>query len=161
MQVPRALQVRVELDDDPVRYVVVLLLDMDSKRYKVGSLELSAEAGVSAAQVRETALPRILHAIASADPFAVNTATLAAEREELIARSTAAGLESWRERAASEAGRPGPSEEILRWVARVYVWFDVVGGRPAKGVQETLGIPARTASRWIATVRAQGLIGER
>jgi hypothetical protein len=156
---PRALQAVVELDESAVRYTVVLLLDSKAARYKVATLELASTDGLTAAQVRDTALPRLLHAIAASDAFAVSVASRAADRQQLIQRSTQAGLASWRERAATEAGRPGPSAEVLTWVARVYVWFSAVGGRPAKGVQDALGIPARTASRWISIAREQGLIG--
>lgn len=52
----------------------------------------------------------------------------------------------------------GPSNGLtLRLVADLYQYASAVGLRPAKHVQDVLGLPSATASRWIRRARESGL----
>lgn len=158
LTLPLALQAEISGTGGGISYTLVLLLDSDEVRYRVNVLELNASNGLSAQDVRETALPRLLHTLAAGDPLGIMVTNARADREKLRTVVDQNGLPVWRRRAQAEAGRPGPSDETVQWVARVYTWFAAVGGRPAKGVEETLDIPPRTASRWIALAKDRGLM---
>lgn len=62
-----------------------------------------------------------------------------------------------RDREAIVAGGPS-SWETLRAVARVYRAAEILGLRPAKAVQDHLGLTAPTATLWIRRARDIGLI---
>jgi hypothetical protein len=158
LSLPRGLRASVAFEP-ALTYEVELSLDVRARRYSVTQLTLRAPSGLTATSVRDTGLPRILHAIAEGDPFAALTETRSTKHAELRALSTSEGLALWRERARSETAGTGPTDDMLRWVSRVYVWFAAIGGRPAKGVENALQIPSRTATRWIAAARERGLIG--
>lgn len=53
----------------------------------------------------------------------------------------------------------GPIPETLEWVARIYQLAFALGERPTKQVEEVFEVPRYTASRWVASARARGLLG--
>lgn len=52
----------------------------------------------------------------------------------------------------------GPVEESLRAVANFYEFGRITGYPPAKFVEDNLGLPRTTASKWIRRAREAGLI---
>lgn len=52
----------------------------------------------------------------------------------------------------------GPTDEALRMVASVYEVGKVMGQPPAKSVEDTLGLPRSTASRWVSLARERGYL---
>jgi len=48
------------------------------------------------------------------------------------------------------------ADEKYRWVFRVYRIAEIVGLNPAKEVEESLNLSARTATRWIARAKEMG-----
>ncbi|WP_376918014.1 hypothetical protein [Agromyces tardus] len=53
----------------------------------------------------------------------------------------------------------GPSDpDTLRWVARIYRAAEIVSARPAKAVQDALGLTQPTATVWIRRARDRRLI---
>lgn len=50
-------------------------------------------------------------------------------------------------------GEKGPTQEVLRWVARVYYMQHINRIPPTKTIAEVFGIPQRTASHWVKLMR--------
>lgn len=158
LHLPSALEGNLRLSEYPgVAFRLVLALLDPSHRYTLVSLTIDAPHGVTTSDLHKFSLPKLLHALASADPF-VSIGASRSDATDRRAQSTDDGWKAWRARADVEAKTSGPSMETLSWVARVYSWYRVVGGNPAVAVHETLGIPQRTASRWIAKARDAGLL---
>ncbi|UTT48841.1 hypothetical protein [Rhodococcus gordoniae] len=96
--------------------------------------------------------------VTGTDLRAVRVADLTAEHLPKLARKLdGSPVTPSREKIAGLVAR-GPSDgEVLLLVADLYSYADAVGLRPAKHVQETLGLPSATASRWIRRAREAGL----
>ena len=156
---PHRLSGSVQLPDDPFVYRIELETTDELEGYRLVLLEIRADDRITTPQVHKLSLPKILHAFASADPFVVSgTLPESPERAERFALWNDTDWQSWQRRALSEAGATRPTAEVLLWVARVYAWYRAVGGNPARAVSETLAIPERTASRWVARARSEGLL---
>ena len=54
--------------------------------------------------------------------------------------------------------KKGPTEEALRWVARIYRWALLEGDAPTQAVAYELDIPRSTAGRWVTRARDRGLL---
>lgn len=52
----------------------------------------------------------------------------------------------------------GPTDETLRWVARIYVQAQLAGEPPTKAVKDTLRIPLSTAGYWIRRTKDKGFM---
>ena len=52
----------------------------------------------------------------------------------------------------------GPTDEMLLWVARIYVMAELAGDPPAKAVKENLDIPMPTANNWIRRAKDRGIL---
>jgi hypothetical protein len=157
---PGLLKGEVVLEQEPgVLYQLELgVLDVH-EGYRLISFTVETSDGLTTSQLHKISLPKILHALASADPFVVSaTMPGTPEREDRVAASNDESRKAWVERVAVEAQTSGPTSDVLHWAARVYAWYKAVGGNPALAVQETLDIPARTATRWIAKARAEGML---
>lgn len=55
-----------------------------------------------------------------------------------------------------DLGKAGPTDETLRWVARIYRWALLVGDAPTQAVAEGLSVPRSTAGRWVTRARDRG-----
>jgi hypothetical protein len=158
---PQLLHGTVELADLPGLIFELDLLTVDYlEGYRLQSLTMRSDERITTAQVHKVSLPKLLHALAAADPLVILAANRgSAEQAERADQSTTGGLIDRRSLAAVAARSNGPTDEMLMWVARTYAWCKAVGGNPGLAVQETLNVPQRTATRWIARARADGLLG--
>ncbi|GAB3122073.1 hypothetical protein [Glaciibacter psychrotolerans] len=157
---PQLLHGTVELPDLPGIAFELDLLTLDAREgYRLHSMTMRSDDRITTAQVHKISLPKLLHALAAADPFVVLAAQRGSEeRKKRAEQSTGGGLLDRQSLAAAAVGPNGPTEEMLMWVARTFAWCKAVGGNPGLAVQETLGLPQRTATRWIARARANGLL---
>jgi hypothetical protein len=55
-------------------------------------------------------------------------------------------------------GFPGPTTEALQAVASVYREARLLGKPPTRAVMDKLGLSYRTAGRWAAKAREEGLL---
>ena len=62
------------------------------------------------------------------------------------------------DQAAELIRKQGPTKSTLALVALVYSVAHVLSQPPAKAVETAFGLPARTAARWIARARADGVL---
>ncbi|WP_211658782.1 hypothetical protein [Phytoactinopolyspora halophila] len=60
--------------------------------------------------------------------------------------------------APEDLGRSGPTDETLRWVARVYRFALLVGDAPTQAVASSLDIPRATAARWVTRARDRSML---
>ena len=58
--------------------------------------------------------------------------------------------------APADLGKAGPTDETLRWVARIYRLALLVGDAPTQAVAEGLSVPRSTAGRWVTRARDRG-----
>lgn len=54
----------------------------------------------------------------------------------------------------------GPTDEALRWVAKVYRLALVMGDSPTREVESVFELPRSTADRWVALARERGFLGK-
>ncbi len=54
----------------------------------------------------------------------------------------------------------GMSDEVLRQVARLYHWARITGDAPLGLLERRYGVPYGKASRWVATARRRGYLGD-
>lgn len=62
------------------------------------------------------------------------------------------------EELVAEIKADGPSNESLRWVARIYTIAEAFNLPPGQAVREQLGMPTPTASVWIRRARDRGIL---
>ena len=52
----------------------------------------------------------------------------------------------------------GATDDLLKWVARLYLVGQLLGGAPAKFVRDQLEVPTSTAGSWIRRAKDRGFI---
>lgn len=60
---------------------------------------------------------------------------------------------------AIHMGNAGPTDETLRWVARLYRLALATGEPPTTAIRQVFHIAPSTAGQWVARARAKGLLG--
>ncbi|MEM9468480.1 MAG: hypothetical protein AAGA90_24135 [Actinomycetota bacterium] len=55
-------------------------------------------------------------------------------------------------------GGRGPSDEQLRYLARVYRRAAAVSKRPTRAVSEAMDLPHSTAAKWVIKARERGIL---
>jgi hypothetical protein len=53
------------------------------------------------------------------------------------------------------------TDDVLRYLARLYHWYLAVGEPPLGLLERDYGIPRGKASRWIATARRRGYVKDK
>lgn len=149
LRVPSRIHARVVFSDQPMAFEVALEWDSAELSYLVKRLVIDADGAVSTADLHKVSLPTLIRLAASGDPE-VMTEEGDWERFELVLASL--DLTEFQ----SEIAAAGPTDDVLKWVGRIYAWGRIMGGNPNQLVVSTLGLPKRTATRWIARARQIG-----
>jgi len=137
-------------------FAVELELDRDQGRYKLTRLSVSEPSGIASADLHRYSVPKIVSAVASEavvidlDEAGLGPGGLTSMNGFLAQLD----LNGNREKIAAE----GPTSDTLALVALTYTYAWVVGLGPNEAVTSLLGVPKRTATRWIARARSDGQI---
>ncbi|MBK4347238.1 hypothetical protein [Lacisediminihabitans changchengi] len=147
--------VRIEVEDEPgtsVDFVLLAVFDLAAHRYVVDSIEVRRRApgdDVNAVALRSV---RVQEFLRRGLMDAIGTA-------ESVETADGYMPPTLSEKRAAEIRFAGPSDlATLTWVARFYARAEALSMQPARAVQESIGIPAPTASVWIRRARDRGLL---
>jgi hypothetical protein len=137
-------------DVEPLEHVVELHLDVVDERLVCTQLQVRGLDGrphpVTAEVLRRIPVGRYVRDAAS-KALAVLEVDPADERRTRPFEWPPAGFAA-----------AGPTDEVLREVARLYYWALATGDAPLGLLDRRYGIPRGRASRWIATARRRGYI---
>jgi hypothetical protein len=126
--------------------------DAEAHRYLLNRLEITSPDGITTSALHKYSIPRLVLALAAGEVLVELEGDDGMARFELALQ--AYDLTEIRARMKDE----GPTRDNLEWVSRIYAWTAVMGGTPNRMVSSMFQLPTRTATRWIARARTDGLL---
>ncbi len=139
-------RITVEVVDVPdVAVDLTAELRLDGGRYEVEELRIRRREGgmaVTGEVIRSIPVQSLVRGA---------VANLTELRTGAFRRPVALTIEDGAKLAAA-----GPTDETLRWVARLYLMAQLASEAPAKAVKEALDIPSSTAGLWIRRSKDRG-----
>ncbi|MDQ0576474.1 hypothetical protein [Agromyces albus] len=152
---PTSVRATVELEHFPdTHFDVRLRWDSETLGYRVEHLGITTDRGISTSDLHAYSVPTLVRVVASSGVL-VELESITGEAgkftgfEEFLAL---VDLDAMRTRAST-----GPADSL--WlVAILYAYARTVGLNPNRTVVDLLALPQRTATRWIARARTEGLL---
>jgi hypothetical protein len=139
------VEMRIEYDDDQRRYVCT---------------EFVARRTSDASEGRGFVTSETLRELAIAELIATHLYMLRHLGLEGIRElPNPDGAEPWGWEPPKDLIKEGPTDRALQWVAHLYHFGMAISMKPAKVVEDTLGLSHGTAARWVRLARQKGFLG--
>ena len=157
LKVPRLVTASVTMDEHKgFNFDLRLRWNAGTYRYIVEHLGITSTTGISTAEIHRLSLPKLMTLVASVDVLV----TVYADGKQTLGRVeeffSIIDLDETRLQVQAEGLGAGAGS--LSLVAMLYAYGRIVGHSPIDVISSVLGLPKRTATRWVAKAKTEGLL---
>lgn len=156
--VPRQVFTEVEVEGFPnTTFDVSVRFNSETRSYVMEKLSITNMKGISVSEMHSYSIPTLITQAAAASVSVDLTEETGELRKWVKVGDLLSEIDF--EAKGAEMKAAGPTRSSLWWVAFVYAYGRAIGRSNYNDqVVSTFGLPKRTATRWIARARSEGLL---
>jgi hypothetical protein len=158
MLAPLEVNAAIEVDGFPdTAFEVQLRFRPETRSYVMEKLSIANVKGITVSEMHSYSIPSLITQSAASAIFVELLEVTGEEGKFALVRDVLTEIDLETKRA--EMKESGPTRASLWWVALVYAYWRAIGRSNANDqVVAMFDLPKRTATRWIARARSEGLL---